>query len=204
MSEDNEQNIKFEGRGVEKVENKDEEVKTNDNKEKKGGIIRNLSQTAVVEFSESLFSKYSCGFDFLKPYFDLNTSDFMKRFFAAFIPFNTYFYGIIEVQPDLWGPVWIYTFLVFLIAACGSIVKYLGGINIDDSFFQEFVPVAAALIYGIGFILPLMIWGAMKCFGSESSYATILCTYGYSMGIYIPVLIACSIPIGVSDYLIIL
>ena len=41
----------------------------------------------------------------------------------------------------------------------------------------------------------------MKCFGSQTNYIQILCAYGYSMSIFIPVIIACSLPIGVRKIL---
>lgn len=108
------------------------------------------------------------------------------------------FYESIEYNPDLWGPFWILTFLIFVIAACGSIQKYLSDTEYAPSFFQKFIPISAALIYGVGFILPLILYIFMKCFGSQTSYVQILCAYGYSMSIFIPIIIACSLPIGVS------
>ena len=175
---------------------RDVKINSSDNK-KNQSIEHKIAQTAIVEYSDGLFSKYMCEFETLKKYFDINTSDFFGRFLKALIPFNGYFYSSIEMNPDLWGPVWINTFLVFLIAACGSITKYLNGNEVEDSFFQEFIPISAGVIYGIALVLPLVMFLLMRCFGSKSSFVTILCTYGYSMGIYIPMLIACSLPIGV-------
>jgi hypothetical protein len=137
----------------------------------------------------------------MKEYFDLDTVDFFKRFFHSLIPFNPYFHDSIVKKPDLWGPFWIYTFLIFIIAACGSVQKYLSDTDIAPSFFQRFLPVAAGLIYGCGFILPLILWGLMKLFGgTETKIGNIICCYGYSFAIYIPVVIACTFPIGVSYY----
>lgn len=136
----------------------------------------------------------------LKPYFNIDTEDFFKRFFHSLIPFNPYFYDSIENNPDLWGPFWIYTFLIFAIAACGSLQTYLGNTTLPSSFYQTFLPVAAGMIYGVGFILPTILYIFMKCFGSDSAFMNILCTYGYSMGIYIPAIVACTFPIGVSKY----
>lgn len=36
----------------------------------------------------------------------------------------------------------------------------------------------------------------MKCFGSSTSFLSVVCTYGYSFAIYIPVVIPCSLNIG--------
>lgn len=192
----NENNVKAEGRDV-KVEDK----KKSFIEEQKEKVAYGLVQSATTEISESWFNKYSCGCETLKKYFDIDTADFFKRFFHALIPFNPYFYDSIEYNPDLWGPFWIYTFLIFIIAACGSIQKYLNNTEDSSSFFQEFIPISAGLIYGVGFLVPLVLYAIMKCFGSNTNYVQILCAYGYSYSIFIPIVIACSLPIGVSEYI---
>jgi hypothetical protein len=61
------------------------------------------------------------------------------------VPFNPKFFDISEKTPDLYGPFWIYTTLVFIIAAAGSLAKYISGEN-TKNFFQEFVPFAAGIV----------------------------------------------------------
>ncbi len=172
-------------------------VKKDNNFEEK--ISQKITNTAVVEISESFFQKFTFGFDFIKKYFDINTSDFFKRVFLAFIPFNPYFYNAIEDKPDIWGPFWIYTTLIFITGACGSISHYLYNDEVvTKSYYQEIIPPACGYFYGVGFILPLILYFVMKCFGSKTDYMKILCTYGYSMIVYIPILIIISIIPGVS------
>jgi len=64
------------------------------------------------------------------------------------VPFNPKFHDISEQTPDLYGPFWIYTTLVFIIAASGSIAKYINDDKSQD-FFQQFVPLAAAIVIKI-------------------------------------------------------
>ena len=40
----------------------------------------------------------------------------------------------------------------------------------------------------------------MKCFGSETGFVPVLCIYGYSFTIFIPIVIACTVPINVILY----
>jgi hypothetical protein len=61
-----------------------------------------------------------------------------------------------------------------------------------SSFFETFVPTAAGVIYGVGFVTPLVMIIIMRCFGAKNSYITALCIYGYSFTIFIPVIILCS------------
>jgi hypothetical protein len=65
------------------------------------------------------------------------------------IPFNPKFYDISQKTPDLYGPFWIYTSLIFVIAASGSLTKYLTGKTYGEEFFQEFVPLAASIVNNI-------------------------------------------------------
>lgn len=41
----------------------------------------------------------------------------------------------------------------------------------------------------------------MKCFGSSTSFVSVLCTYGYSFTIFLPVILACSIPIDLMQWI---
>ena len=130
---------------------------------------------------------------FLQKYFDIDTEEIKDRLISSLIPLNSRFYNLIEKKPDLYGPFWIFTTLIFVIAASGSMTKYLQGITNED-YFQQFIPKAAYIIYGIGFCLPIIIYVVMYFFGSNTPFILILCTYSYSFSIYIPIMILC-IPI---------
>jgi len=107
------------------------------------------------------------------------------------IPFNIKFYDISTENPDLYGPFWIYTSIIFILSASGSLSRMSQGSKVS-SFFQTFVPTAAGLIYGIGFMTPFVMVIIMRCFGAKNSYITALCIYGYSYSIFIPVILLCS------------
>lgn len=85
-------------------------------------------------------------FSFLQVYFDVTTDEVKERLINSMIPFNPKFYDISQKSPDLYGPFWIYTTLIFVIAASGSLTKYLTGRSNDEEFFQEFVPLAATIV----------------------------------------------------------
>ena len=61
------------------------------------------------------------------------------------IPFNAKFYDISNNNPDLYGPFWIYTTLIFILAASGSFSKHLKGEDYEE-FFSEFIGIAASLV----------------------------------------------------------
>ena len=128
---------------------------------------------------------------FLQPYFRVTTNEVLLRIFFSLIPFNIKFYDISTENPDLYGPFWIYTCLIFIISACGSLSRVFQGSKVSN-FFQTFVPTAAGLIYGIGFMTPFIMVLIMRCFGAKNSYITALCIYGYSYSIFVPVILLCS------------
>jgi hypothetical protein len=151
-------------------------------------------QSATEQFSKTWIEKYLCCLNFLKQYFQIDSIDFYKRFLYSLIPFNYKFNDLIEKSPDIYGPFWIYTTLILVIASSGSLARFIQG-NSSKNFFQEFVPIATGIIYGVGFILPIILSVLMKCFGSKDiSIVSIICTYGYSFSIFIPVAIICVCP----------
>jgi hypothetical protein len=104
-----------------------------------------LVQNASEEISRSWYEKCLCGIDFLKKYFNVTSADVRARLLHSLVPFNPKFYEISQSSPDLYGPFWIYTTLIFIIAAAGSISGYLQS-DISKNFFQEFVPIAAGIV----------------------------------------------------------
>jgi hypothetical protein len=62
---------------------------------------------------------------FLQQYFEIDSDDVEKRVMNSFIPLNPNFLEVAQHSPDLYGPFWIYTTLIFVIAAAGSLTKYL-------------------------------------------------------------------------------
>jgi hypothetical protein len=118
----------------------------------------------------------------------------------SLIPFNPKFFDISSTNPDLYGPFWIYTCLIFIIAASGSLSRHFQGAPVLN-YFEDFVPIAAGVIYGIGFIVPLILIFLMKCFGSSTSYPSCLCIYGYSYSIYLPIVILCAAGINIAQWI---
>ncbi len=80
-----------------------------------------------------------------------------SRLLHSLIPFNPKFYDISEKTPDLYGPFWIYTTLIFIIAAAGSLSGYLQDVS-SKNFFQEFVPIATAIVIHVNIDIWNRIW----------------------------------------------
>ena len=151
----------------------------------------NLINKATTENTNSSWlDRIVCNMTFLQSYFNIETDDIIKRVITSLIPCNKNFINLVEKNPDLYGPFWIYTTLIFLVASAGSLTKYIQGAQEDD-YFQKFIPLAMAVIYGIGFCLPLIVKALMQVFGSETSFVLVLCIYAYSFTVYAPIFILC-------------
>ena len=156
-------------------------------------ISKTISEKAKDQVYKSWIDRYLCCFNWLKKYFQITSKDFFRRILLSIIPFNAKFYEAIENSPDFYGPFWIYTSFIILVSGCGSLTRTIQGKR-DTNFFQEFVPTAAMLIYCIGFGVPIFLSLLSKLFGAKIDIAPVICVYGYSYTVFLPIIVVCSIP----------
>ena len=91
-------------------------------------LINKVSQNVGGSWLDNI----NCNLTFLQAYFDFETDEIIKRLIASLIPFNKNFIHLVEKNPDLYGPFWIYTTLIFIIASAGSLTKYIQGAADED------------------------------------------------------------------------
>jgi hypothetical protein len=81
--------------------------------------------------------------------------------------------------------------VVFLLAATGNVAYYLStiGSNPTENFSYNIdkLSYAAAAIYGYLFLMPLVLWGICKFNKIPCQFIEVICLYGYSFFIYMPV-----------------
>uniref|UniRef100_A0A2L2Y0S3 Protein YIPF n=1 Tax=Parasteatoda tepidariorum TaxID=114398 RepID=A0A2L2Y0S3_PARTP len=104
----------------------------------------------------------------------------------------TYLDRQIRPKPDMYGPFWIATTLIFSTAICGNIANFLTSEGHEAKrWTYDFhkVSLAATAIYSYTFLLPILLWGLMWYRQSSNRYSLleILCVYGYSLAIYVPI-----------------
>ena len=144
--------------------------------------------------SKSFLEKLLCVFNFIRPYFKITYNDIKTRIIKSFIPIKNDFLDIVSEKPDLYGPFWIYTTLIYVIAAGGALSFYFT--NAVNNYFQLFVPVAGSILYSFGFGFPFVLWLCLKIFKIEMKYVSLICLYGYSLTCFVPVLILCASGFG--------
>ncbi|XP_046835396.1 protein YIPF1 [Vespa crabro] len=143
--------------------------------------------------------------EYYQKFFNVNTNDVLERIKRSMFPHTTENYLVTHIRPnpDLYGPFWICVTLVFSIAISGNMANYLQTANSSHYHWRydfHLISYAAISIFLYAWLLPLVLWGALKWTTSMrnteeeliESYASpglleIICLYGYSLTIYIPV-----------------
>jgi hypothetical protein len=163
-------------------------------------LVQGITDKAKEKVYKSWLDRFLCCFNWLKRYFKITSKDFIKRIIQSIIPFNSKFYDLISSNPDFYGPFWIYTLFVVLVSGCGALTRTIQGRR-DLNFYQQFIPTAALLIYFIGFFVPIFITVLSKIFGAKLNMAPVICVYGYSTTIFLPITIICSVPSSILQWI---
>ncbi|KAH8681024.1 YIPF1 protein [Xylariales sp. PMI_506] len=160
-----------------------------------------LPPPATASSSSGSSKRFLWSLSFYAQFFDVDTSSVLARCWAALYP-RANFLDVLEGNPDLYGPFWIATTVVFILFLGGTISQYLA-MSGDGPFLYDFklLSGAAGLIYGYTLVIPILLFGALRYFGSES--ANLLecwALYGYSNLIWIPVALISWSPIQILNY----
>ncbi|KAG0203780.1 hypothetical protein BGX28_004060 [Mortierella sp. GBA30] len=135
-------------------------------------------------------------------FFDVDTAQVMERCFASVVPKDN-FLEVMGGSPDLYGPFWIATTVIFVLFVTSSIVDsinaYINKTTYSYDIFQ--MTFAFGTIYTYAFLVPLLVWGATKYFGCQPDLLEMLSLYGYALTIWIPVSILSVIPIELARWI---
>lgn len=144
-------------------------------------------------------------FEYYQQFFDIETHHVRERIIGSVAPWpgKNFINIYLRRNPDLYGPFWICTTLVFATAICGNISNFL--VHFGDpnhKYTPEFrkVTIAAMAIFSYAWLVPLGLWGLLlwrnkKIMNLVSySFMEIVCVYGYSLSIYIPAVVLWILP----------
>ncbi|XP_059200967.1 protein YIPF1 [Centropristis striata] len=144
-------------------------------------------------------------FEYYQKFFDIETHHVKERIIGSMLPWpgKNFIQVHLRRNPDLYGPFWICTTLVFAIAISGNISNFLVNLGRPDyRYTPEFgkVTIAATAIFIYAWLVPLALWGILlwrnnKILNLVSyTFMEIVCVYGYSLAIYIPAVVLWIIP----------
>ncbi|TVY60691.1 Protein YIP5 [Lachnellula suecica] len=156
---------------------------------------------APATASSGSSKRFLWSLSFYAQFFDVDTTSVLSRCWAALYP-RANFLDVLEGNPDLYGPVWIATTVIFILFLGGTINSYLAQRG-SAHFVYDFTLLsgAAGLVYGYTLVIPIALFLALKYFGSES--ANLLecwALYGYSNIVWIPVALISWSPISILNY----
>lgn len=136
---------------------------------------------------------------FYQQLFDIDTVDVRNRLMYSMLPVpgKSFLQHHIRPRPDLYGPFWVCVTLVFSIAISGNVADFLQkSVAMDDhKWHYDFhkVSLAATAVFSYASILPASLYGFLwwaggaGASGAALSFLELVCLYGYSLSIYVPV-----------------
>ncbi|MEW5313450.1 MAG: hypothetical protein WDW38_005016 [Sanguina aurantia] len=157
-----------------------------------------------------------------RPYFNLDTKDAVWRATSSlFGPFRPTFMADTMARPDLYGPFWIATTLIFVTAVAGNFASYIAFVQEQHSVASPpplspggFAPpsppsssqaqwyndygkmsASAAVFYGYVFLVGMALYFILRYFKGDMKLVNVWCIYGYSLTIFIPISLVCVVPI---------
>jgi len=125
-----------------------------------------------------------------RPYFNVDTYDVIDRTICTLYPHRGDFCEKVQHNPDMYGPLWISTTLVFVVTALGNYASYLSFIPSEHKtgwyYDINYMSLAAFLIYGYICLVPLGFYFLLRYLGISTPLVQLWCLYGYSLFIFIP------------------
>ncbi|KAG4301737.1 hypothetical protein PCK1_002000 [Pneumocystis canis] len=115
-------------------------------------------------------------------FFNIDANQIIQRCIHAIFPKNN-FLELIEDNPDLYGPFWVSTTVIFVMFFTSTITEWIKAHISKVSYNCNILTFtkACSLIYGI--------WGLLTYYQCKLKLNEYFCLYGYAMSIWIPVAI---------------
>lgn len=145
-------------------------------------------------------------FAYYQGFFDVDTAQVLDRIKGSLLPRpgHSFVRHHLRNRPDLYGPFWICATLAFVLAVTGNLTLVLAqrrdpSIHYSPQFHK--VSIAGITIYCYAWLVPLALWGflrwrkAVRERVGPYSFLETVCTYGYSLFVFIPTVVLWLIPV---------
>lgn len=156
--------------------------------------------------------------EYYQQFFDVDTKDVVDRIIASMLPKRSNFIkNEIKRKPDMYGPFWITITLIFTIAISGNVANYLQHANMHYHWKYNFhlVSYASTAIFIYVMFVPIALWATLKWSTNQNdldgleesclpNLLELVCVYGYSLFIYIPVSILWTIQVNWLQWLLVI
>uniref|UniRef100_A0A182JP76 Yip1 domain-containing protein n=1 Tax=Anopheles christyi TaxID=43041 RepID=A0A182JP76_9DIPT len=163
--------------------------------------------------------------EFYQQFFNVDTMIVVDRIATSMIPKRApvnYLKLNIATNPDLYGPVWIVLTLIFTIAISGNMASYLQNTgNHQWRYNFHLVSYSATAIIMYMSLVPCALWAFLQWSvratvldiddeeeqeveSNTPSLLSLVCIYGYSLAIYIPVSVLWTIQVSLFQWLLVI
>lgn len=136
---------------------------------------------------------------YYQPLFDVDTVQVLNRLKGSLLPRpRGVFFDLISQNPDLYGPFWISTTLIFCMAMTGNLASFFAfkptDANPKWTYNFNQLTMAGSVVYSYVTLLPLMVWLLLRYYEASKRLVDVLCIYGYTLGIFVPISVLCVLP----------
>ena len=147
---------------------------------------------------------------YYQPLFDVDTIQVLVRLKNSFLPRpRGAFFELVSPNPDLYGPFWIATTLIFAMAMTGNLASYINWLNKADAAKGEWtydfnqLTFAGGVVYSYVTLLPVLMWLLLRYYGASKRLVDILCIYGYTLAVFVPISVLCVVPSDLLRWLLV-
>jgi len=138
--------------------------------------------------------------EYYQVYFEIETREVLRRCYSTLLPTSTNYFSTHLNPPDLYGPFWTLTTLIFTLflssSLAASISAYLSSADQEYDYDFGLLSLAMGIVYAYGLGLPILLWLALRYMGvGEWSMVDAVAIWGYALFVWIPVSILCVIPV---------
>jgi len=138
--------------------------------------------------------------EYYRKYFNVDTADVRDRCLWSMVPKpgTNFLRDRLQHNPDLYGPFWIGVTLVISIAVMGNLANYLQiaaqGHQYNWKYDFHKLTLAASVVFCYSWLVPVAMWAVFWWRGAQTSVTLLqlVCLYGYSLTVYIPISILCA------------
>lgn len=155
-------------------------------------IIRTFDQSNPSPTMQPMQSGKIWHVTYYRPYFDVDTFQVLNRIKKALLPIRSESFFDNE-QPDLYGPFWLATTLIFVINLVSSVESYILDTDTWSDRAANLV-IAASLIYSLLALVPFLCYCILSQSGSTMGLIELISLYGYSLIPFVGTSLLCLVP----------